>query len=277
MLVAWVIFSSLFLAALVLVILQQQRLRKNQRELTSLRASKAQQEAMVQRTLEQLEKQQKEVEQFTYHISHDLKTPLRGIVGMATILQEELSNAVDDDTKVYLDLLQGRVHRLNAMINGLLEYSRAERHAIMPSDVAIGQVAQEVLPQLAVPDGFTVDISDALPVVRTGRKPLRQVLFQLMSNAIKHHPEPGTGALQVAGSRDGNWHHIHVSDNGAGIGPEEAGRLFDMFNTGSGDDNSASVGMGLTIARKLTERLGGTLTLTSSSSAGSCFTFTLPA
>ena len=132
------------------------------------------------------ERHVEELEQFAYVTSHDLKAPLRGIANLAAWLEEDLRERLTDATREQLGLLRDRVQRMNALIEGLLEYSRIGKAAHTPVKVDSGGLLAEVIDSLSPPDGFTVEVAANMPVLYTDRLHLSQVFSNLIGNSIKH-------------------------------------------------------------------------------------------
>jgi PAS domain S-box-containing protein len=221
-----------------------------------------------------LEESNRELDQFAYVTSHDLKAPLRGIASLAQFVEEDLGEKIDGDSREHLALLKGRVHRMGALIDGILEYSRAGRVRARAEPLDAGALVDDVVELLAPPAGV-VRVAEGMPTVTAERVPLQQVFLNLVSNALKHG---GADAPRVdVGWRDagGAW-EFSVSDNGPGIAPEYHERIWGIFQTLQPRDRVEGTGIGLSVVKKIVETRGGTVAVESAPGRGATFRFTLP-
>jgi len=243
-------------------------LQQRAEELTRLNTILTQTTAMLQ-------KRNQELDQFAYVTSHDLKAPLRAISSLAEWLEEDLAGQLPPENQHQLDLLRGRVHRMEGLINGLLEYSRIGRIHTELSLVNIGDLLQEVIDSLEPPLSFKIDIADQMPTLITKRIPLQQVFTNLIENAIKHHSRPD-GQVKISVQDQGKYYKFTVADDGPGIPQEYHHKVFTIFQTLEARDRKESTGIGLAIVKKIVETEGGTISLDASSGVGSSFHFTWP-
>jgi PAS domain S-box-containing protein len=219
----------------------------------------------------ELEERNLELDRFVHIVSHDLKTPLRGIANLAEWIEEDLSGQIPDENQQQLALMRSRVERMDAMINGLLEYSKAGRAELSPEVVDVAALIAEILDLIEVPAQFQIKIDAQVACLSARRVLLNQVLLNLISNAIKHHDRPD-GILEI-GVRDlGQLYEFWVQDDGPGIAPEHHNRIFEIFQTLK--SSKESTGIGLSIVKKIVEAEGGTLQVSSEVDAGSKFSFT---
>ncbi|MBV9388864.1 MAG: PAS domain S-box protein [Chroococcidiopsidaceae cyanobacterium CP_BM_ER_R8_30] len=231
--------------------------------------------AVLARTNAILEKRNQELDQFAYVASHDLKAPLRAIANLSQWIEEDLSEQLTDDTRHQMNLLRGRVHRLEALINGLLAYSRVGRLRTETSKVSVTALLNEIIDSLGFPQTFTIEVEPLLPTLVTERLPLEQVFTNLISNAIKHHPR-ADGRVQISAREQGKFYEFTVADNGAGIAPQYHERVFGIFQTLEARDESENTGIGLAIVKKIVESQGGTIWIKSQEGEGATFYFTWP-
>ncbi len=216
----------------------------------------------------------RELDQFAYITSHDLKAPLRGIANLSRWIEEDLGDRAEPETLKHLELMRGRVQRMEAMIEGILQYSRIGRMKIDPEKVDIKILVKETVDLLDPPPDFRVSMAGDLPVLQTVRLPLQQVFQNLIGNAIKHHP--GAGNIIVSGQRIGEFWDFSVKDDGPGIAPHYQERIFGIFQTLQARDKLDSTGIGLSIVKKIVEQLGGAVTVQSDEGQGADFHFTWP-
>ncbi|MBV8885655.1 MAG: PAS domain S-box protein [Chroococcidiopsidaceae cyanobacterium CP_BM_RX_35] len=231
--------------------------------------------AVLARTNVVLEKRNQELDQFAYVASHDLKAPLRAIANLSQWIEEDLREQLTDDTRYQMDLLRGRVHRLEALIDGLLAYSRVGRLETATSKVSVTTLVNEVIDSLAFPPTFTIEVEPLLPTLVTERLLLEQVFTNLIGNAIKHHPRTD-GRVQISAQKQSKFYEFAITDDGAGIAPQYHERVFGIFQTLEARDKSENTGIGLAIVKKIVESQGGTVWLESQEGEGATFRFTWP-
>ena len=221
------------------------------------------------------ERHVKELEQFAYVTSHDLKAPLRGIANLATWLEEDLRDKLTDATREQLALLRDRVQRMQALIEGLLEYSRIGMTAESMTDVDSGELLTEIIDSLSPPDGFIVDVAEHMPTLHTDRLHLYQVFSNLISNSIKHARNEH-GHVCITLQDQGEYFEFTVADDGPGIPPEYHDKVFMMFQTLAVVDYGSNTGIGLALVKKIVQEHGGSITLESAEGNGATFRFTWP-
>ena len=219
----------------------------------------------------------KELEQFAYAASHDLKAPLRVIDNASKWLEEDLAAHLTGENRENMQLLRGRIGRMEKLLDDLLEYSRVGRTTdgryaeSIPGDVLM----HNVLALLSPPESFVVDVSPAFAGIQVCRMPLQQILMNLVSNAIKHHDKKA-GRIEVTVEDIGADYAFAVKDDGPGIPTQFQDEVFKMFQTLKPRDQVEGSGMGLAMVLKNVEIYGGTLRLDSAEGQGSVFRFTWP-
>lgn len=223
-----------------------------------------------------LEKAHRDLEQFAYAASHDLKAPLRGIGNVSDWLEEDLAGALTPKSREHLALLRRRVLRMEALIDGMQAYVRASRPTDPRERVALGAVLAEVVARLAAPPGVvTIDIPEAMPLLEIQRFPFQQVWSNLIGNALKHGAWEGA-AVRVAARDAGDFWEFSVSDNGPGIAPQFQQRVFDIFQTLKARDQVEGAGMGLAIVQAVVGDRGGRVWVESETGKGATFLFAWP-
>jgi len=227
-------------------------------------------DALTRMTAE-LQRKNSELDAFAYAASHDLRAPLRGIANLAQWIEEDLQDSISDDTREMLALMRSRMHRMEALIDGILHYSRAGRAQEPPEDVETAALVHEIVDLLS-PENATVVAEPSLPVLFTERLPLRQVLQNLIGNAIKHGG-PGV-TIVVSAVEEGPMWRFQVRDDGPGIPLELQPRIWGIFQTLEPRDKVEGTGIGLALVKKLVEAQGGTVALHSRRDEGAAFTFT---
>ena len=222
-----------------------------------------------------LEQSNRDLADFAYIVSHDLKAPLRGISSIADWLSTDYVEVLDDDGQELLTLLQRRVGRLQNLIEGVLRYSRVGRIEDGWENVDLQKLVDNIIMSLAPPDHIEIIINDPLPTVYGGHVRLEQVFQNLLSNAIKYMDKP-EGHIEISSKLiDGIW-EFRVKDNGPGIEERYFTKIFQMFQTLNARDEFESTGIGLTIVKKIVEMHGGTVLIQSVVGQGTEFIFTIP-
>jgi len=227
---------------------------------------------LMERTAE-AERRAEELEQFAYVTSHDLKEPLRGVRILANWLKEDLQGKLNDETREQLDLLGDRVRRMQALIEGLLEYCQVGQKKGSKEIIDTKVLLSEILDSLSPTSGFRIDVAPDMPVLYTDRFALQQVFTNLIGNAIKHHSgKQGHVSINV---RDiGKFCEFSVTDDGPGIAPQFHKKIFMMFQTLAVKDQGRDTGIGLALVKKIVEERSGSITLESREGEGATFTFT---
>jgi PAS domain S-box-containing protein len=227
------------------------------------------------RIARQLKETNHELDQFAYITSHDLRAPLRGIANLSRWIEEDMGERFTPEAHKQMELLRGRVHRMEALIDGILQYSRVGRDSIPVDEVDVGQLLREVIDLLAPPENVKVVIKSVMPTLRTEKLRMQQVFLNLIGNAIKHNPRPD--AVVEITSRDvGAFYSFGVRDNGPGIAPEYHEKIFVMFQTLQARDKVEGTGVGLSLVRKIVEHQGGQISVDSREGEGAMFRFTWP-
>src|SRR4051812_32169972 len=222
-----------------------------------------------------LERSNKELDQFAYVASHDLKAPLRGIANLTQWIEEDLGDKVTGESREHMQLLKGRVHRMEALIDGILAYSRAGRVRERPAPVDVGALLHEVVELLAPPPETTIVIAPDMPVIETERVPLQQVFMNLIGNAIKYTRRPDA-RIEVTAQAEGELYRFAIADNGPGIAPQYREKIWQIFQTLAPRDKVEGTGIGLSVVRKTVESRGGSAWLESEPGRGSTFYFPWP-
>ncbi|OLE97480.1 MAG: hypothetical protein AUG75_07755 [Cyanobacteria bacterium 13_1_20CM_4_61_6] len=175
-----------------------------------------------------------------------------------------------------MELLRGRVHRMEALIDGILEYSRVGRVRGKAELVDLGQLLREVIDLLSPPDGGIVSVSPDMPSLVADRLRLQQVFMNLIGNAVKHHDRPAEARVEVSWRHAGDFHEFAVTDNGPGIDPKYHEKIFVIFQTLAPRDKVERTGVGLSLVKKIVHSQGGTVTVESIPGRGATFRFTCP-
>ena len=234
-------------------------------------------EAKVAERTQELTAVNKELEEFTFVASHDLKAPLRVIHNASKWLAEDLDEHMNDESRDNIRLLQNRALRMEKLLDDLLSYSRIGRKTDgQYQEIVKGDAMMEdILTLLSPPEGFTVKVDPAFADIEIFRMPLQQIIYNLINNAIKHHDKK-TGLIEVKINDNGDRYDFTVSDDGPGIPQKFHDDVLKMFTTLKPRDQVEGSGMGLAMVKKHIDVFGGTLTIDSAEGKGCAFHFTWP-
>jgi signal transduction histidine kinase len=224
----------------------------------------------------QVEHANRELTEFAYVVSHDLKAPLRGIGSLASWLHKDYADKIDAEGRKHLEMIMGRVSRMNGLIDGILSYSRAGRSGEGAVDVDLALLVPNTIDLLAPPAHIRVEIVTPLPHMVIEPTKAQQLFQNLLSNAIKYMDKP-EGHIRVGceAGDDGFW-HFWVADNGPGIEEKYFENIFQLFQTLAPRDSVEGSGVGLALVKKIVELDGGRVWCESTPGSGTTFHFTLP-
>lgn len=230
----------------------------------------------VRKKNEELNKVNAELDRFVYSVSHDLRAPLSSISGLIQLSERSTDMA---ENRQYLDLMKGRIDKLEQFIRDIISFSRNARSELMYEEVRLRNLINEIVEMLGFLDGAsTMEIRNNLEdqtILHTDRTRLQMVLYNLISNSIHYRdPSKNISFIQFDGQSSPNGFTLEVRDNGVGIDPVYQDKVFDMFYRASA--SSKGSGLGLYIVREAMARLGGTIRLTSVVGEGTTFTLFFP-
>jgi len=225
--------------------------------------------------IEEIESVNRELRDFAYVVSHDLKAPLRGIDTLAKWILADYADKFDQEGKEQMDLLLNRVERMHNLIDGILHYSRIGRVKEEKTEVDLNELVPDIIDILAPPENITITIENELPVIECEATRITQVFQNLLSNAVKYIDKP-QGRIRVGCVEEESCWQFSVTDNGPGIEERYFEKIFQMFQTLSPRDEVESTGVGLTVVKKIVEMYGGRIWVESKVGEGSVFLFTLP-
>jgi signal transduction histidine kinase len=233
---------------------------------------------LVERT-KQLEAANKELEAFAYTVSHDLKTPLRGMEGFSRALQDDYGDRLDETGHHYLGMIQASARRTGELIDDLLRYSRLERREVGRKPVPLRPLLDRLRAELdedLQARGLTLALELSVETVEAEPEGLREALANLLGNAVKFSPKGG-GTIAVGARRNGDMVVLSVADPGIGFDMKYHDRIFRIFERLHRQEDYTGTGVGLAIVRKVAERHGGSAWAVSEPGKGSTFYLALPA
>ena len=234
----------------------------------------------VEKALADLARSNAELEQFAYVVSHDLREPLRAITGHLQLLQRRLKDSLDEYTAESLHFAVDGAKRMDALIRDLLDYSRIGHADREMADLDLGEVVADALANLSATiaeSGATVTTRTAMPHAHGNRMELLRLFQNLIGNALKYRAPDRAPVVELSATRHANTWDIAIHDNGIGIEPEYFERIFMIFQRLHGREQYEGTGIGLAVCRKIADRHGGSIRVTSTPGEGSTFTITLPA
>src|SRR6202789_589030 len=231
----------------------------------------------------QLEVTNKELESFSYSVSHDLRAPLRAIDGFAQMMQEDYHEHLDAEGKRYLSVIRQNSTRMGALIDDLLEFSRLGRQPVALGEVNVDALVREVVEEVlnsraergAAAAAPQIEVGP-LPAAHGDRGLLRQVWTNLIANAVKYSGKVQRPFIQVSGSEVGAENHCSVRDNGVGFNMQYAEQLFRVFQRLHRADEFGGTGVGLAIVHRIVTRHGGRVWAEGVVDNGAMFSFSLP-
>jgi signal transduction histidine kinase len=242
-----------------------------------LKAQRRSEEALRAREME-LERVNKELEAFSYSASHDLRTPLLAMNGLSRIVLEKYSRDLDEKGQHFLHLIQEETKKMLQLIDDLMAFSKFKRQEMNLSIIDMGELAKTIfdeLRSLTSYEGLEVDIKP-LPKSPGDQAMIRQVLYNLISNAIKFTRPKGAGIIEIGCLAGISDHTYYVKDNGVGFDMNRAARLFEVFQRLHSADEFEGTGVGLAIVQRIIHRHGGRVWADGKLNEGAIFYFSLP-
>ncbi|GEM_PF-1155737 len=226
-----------------------------------------------------LETANRELESFSYSVSHDLRAPLRAVDGYARIIEEEYAQVLDEEGHRLLDVVRSESRRMGLLIDDLLAFSRAGRQSLNRTEVDLASIAESIISEKRrkYPDKQIEFVTSDVPIVSADRTAIRQVVFNLIANAVKY-AKPGEAVhIELGGTRRDGENVYWVRDRGIGFDMRYAQKIFGVFQRLHPDAEIEGSGVGLAIVERVVQRHGGRVWAEGQPGAGSTFYFTLPA
>jgi light-regulated signal transduction histidine kinase (bacteriophytochrome) len=234
-------------------------------------------EAIKERTL-QLEAANKELESFSYSVSHDLRAPLRAIDGYSRMILRQQKDNFDENTKRQFNLIMDSTKMMGKLIDDLLALSRLGKESLSMSRLNMEDLTRDVWEELkAINPDRPIDLKiDHVPPGMSDRSLIKQVLVNILSNAIKFTRVREVPLIEVGGCAEETENVYYVRDNGVGFDMQYHDKLFGVFQRLHSVDDYEGTGVGLAIVQRIIHRHGGRVWAESKVDEGACFYFTLP-
>jgi signal transduction histidine kinase len=239
-------------------------------ELTQLAISLNSMSSKLDKNIHELKNRNAELNKFAYVVSHDLKAPIRGIHNVVSWIEEDHGNELSPELRRYLKIIPQKTKRMEALINGLLDYARLNIKAV-PEKIYTNALVQDIADSI-VTRNISLEIDD-LPVLYTERIKLEQVFANLISNAVKYTTQEG-GKIKISCRIFSDFYEFSVKDNGIGIAPEYHQKIFEIFQTLREQNEQESTGVGLAIVKKIIDDQQESITVKSELGKGAEFIFT---
>lgn len=232
-------------------------------------------EEKMKHYLANLEKSNAELDKFAYVVSHDLKAPLRAIGNLTGWIEEDIGDKLPADSVSHFNTIKNRVVRMEGLINGILDYTKANKNGGAEEAFKCDDLLQETIDLLGAPDNAIINIRQGMPLMKTERIKLQQVFMNIVNNAIRYNDKTDI-QIEIGVEDKGNDWQFYVKDNGPGIEPRYHDKIFVIFQTLNARDEMESRGVGLAIVKKLIEDEGGRIWVESEGGMGAKFCFTWP-
>jgi len=268
----------LWLASLIGIGFGTQRLRRSELERKQGDAEIKKLNEELKNNVIQLEAANKELEAFTYSVSHDLRAPLRAIDGFSRILLEDYIENLDEEGKRVLSVIRNNTQKMGQLIDDLLLFSRLGRQELKASGIDMGKLAKAVYEELklAVPERKLKFTINTLIPAHGDQAMIRQVFVNFLSNAVKFTRPKERAVIEVDGRSEGNENVYTVKDNGVGFDMQYVNKLFGVFQRLHSSEEFEGTGVGLAIVQRIIHRHGGRVWAEGEVGKGVTFFFTLP-
>lgn len=232
-------------------------------------------EKTLKETIEELERSNDRLREFTYAASHDLQEPLRMVSSYLRLLENRYKDDLDADAQEFIEFAVNGADRMREMVNDLLAYARVEQDDQEFEPVDCEVLVERVLTdlQVQIEESNAEIVTESLPTVEGDHQQLEQLFQNLVSNALKYND--AAPRVEITAEQRGNHWEFSVADNGIGIDPEHADQIFEAFQRLHHEEYSGT-GVGLSLCQKIVENHGGNIWVESQPGEGSTFSFTLP-
>ncbi|WP_417552646.1 sensor histidine kinase [Marinomonas fungiae] len=236
-------------------------------------------EKSIHKRNEALELSNRELQEFAFIASHDLREPLRKIISFSTLLQEGEYGEFNEEGKVFSGYIVNAAQRMRDLLSDLLAYSRVTSKANPFKTLRLNPLLEEVLEDLQLlveESNADIQIADTLPDVNADPVQMRQLFQNLIGNSLKYRDPNRAPIVTISGNQDDDFVYLKVQDNGIGFAQVFAEQIFDVFKRLHDKQSYSGTGMGLAICRKIVMRHGGSITARSKEGVGTTMIIELP-
>ena len=260
------------------MVVKMGELQTNRRVMLSLLEDFNDSQKLLQKKAEELSRSNQELEQFAYIASHDLQEPLRQISNFVQLLEKRYKGQLDEKADQFIAYVVEGAARMRSMIMDLLAYSRVGKKTVLPQPINLSSLLDEVLKNLnvTIKESGAVVTVDPLPSITAIPSQINQLFQNLVGNALKFNKAGETPTVHVSAEKKGSEWIFSVRDNGIGIDPKYAEKIFVLFERLHGRGEYPGTGIGLAICKKIVELHNGRIWIQSVLGQGSTFYFTLP-
>ena len=227
----------------------------------------------LKENLRQLKSFNEELDSFNHIVSHDLKAPLVAMHSLVSFIEEDLDDTLDDNSKGYFDLLKERISKMNALINGLLEYSKVSRGEKKKELFSLNDLLNEIIDIINYQEDSIINIPLKNINIIANRIELEHVFQNLISNSIKYNDKEKT-IIDISFLQKEDEYVFTVEDNGPGIEPQYHNKIFEIFSKLNANDAVESTGVGLSIVKKVVTENHGKISVESKMGIGTKISFT---
>jgi len=218
--------------------------------------------------VDSLAKSNKELEDYAAIVSHDLKSPLRSIHSLISWIKEDNDKEFNEQTKQYLSMIEGKVEKMDHLIEGILTYAKIDKVDVVSEKVNTQEVIQTIINIIHIPEHISVTIKNNLPVINADRFRVQQLFQNLISNAVNYIDKP-KGLVEVDVKETVTSYIFSIKDNGPGIAKENQEKIFKIFQ--SLEKSEKSTGLGLSIVKKIVDNYNGEIWIESEVGQGTTF------
>lgn len=229
-------------------------------------------ETQKEQLLKNLERQNEHLNEYAHIVSHDLKSPLRNISALLSWTKEDFREKLGEESLMNLDLMQGKVEKMDHLIENILRYSSIEDGNLQNEELDLHELVSEIIELIYIPDHISVNIISKLPIIYGDRTRIQQVFQNLLSNAV-NYIDKEKGIVEIDYTENTTHYTFSIKDNGIGIEKEHHQRIFKIFNALG--THEKSTGVGLSIVKKVIDLYEGEIWLDSEVGKGTVFFFSL--
>jgi light-regulated signal transduction histidine kinase (bacteriophytochrome) len=225
---------------------------------------------------DQLQDMVKELEAFSYSISHDLRAPLRSLIGYSKMLEEDFNEKLDEEGRRMLNVIQHNAARMNNMIDDLLKFSKLGKTELQKFKIDSEKLLKNILAEINISTQHNAEIKlNPVPPIFADSELISQVWINLISNAIKYSAKKETPVVEIGSYSDGDEVVFYIKDNGAGFDMKYVDKLFGVFQRLHKMDEFEGTGVGLALVHRIVAKHGGRVWAEGEVNQGATFYFSL--